>query len=97
MICVAFITAALSLRIIRKKTYTHTYMPTHPTPTHAGKALLPRKPAAFVAFNPGFGHPSLSESWEPTLAAAMLQQSPPPRGAVDGALGGGSGQGCAVP
>lgn len=26
-----------------------------------------------MAFNPGFGHPHLSEAWKPTLDAALLQ------------------------
>lgn len=46
--------------------------------TEDGAAGLPPKPAAFVAFNPGFGHPNLSERWVPTLDAALLgQQSSP--------------------
>lgn len=37
-------------------------------------ATVPAKPAAYVTFNPGFGHLNLSEAWKPTLDAALQQQ-----------------------
>jgi hypothetical protein len=37
---------------------------------HAG-SLPSFNPAAFVAFNPGFGHPHLTDMWKPTLDVAL--------------------------
>lgn len=56
-----------------KLTTRHHYYDPH---THTAATGLPPKPAAFVAFNPGFGHPNLTKGWKPTLDAALGQHSP---------------------
>jgi hypothetical protein len=40
--------------------------------------LEPEDKDAFVFFNPGFGHPNLQASWQPTLETLFHQHTPPP-------------------